>query len=534
MSQTFPSPLAERFQAFLDHPDNLDPPDELRDFVQTFETLKKKPQWHNCIGGQVCYPSEIREPTSLADLVSAVEKGRDSKLSVRAVGSGHSFSDVAPCYNGGILLKTCKMNKQLSVDVNYLRDPGTASSLFQVESGMTIKDLNQALDQSNPPVALINMGAYDGQTLAGAISTGTHGTGMTLGPIASSVRSLVIVADSGTVYRVEPSNGITDPANFDPGPANIVLQQNDDWFQTCLVAMGCVGLIYSYTIEVMPAYFLNEERTLTTWEAVKQLLALGIDSPVIKSNRHFEVDINPYIVKGQTTHTAIQIVRNFDSGPARGTRGRAYWLAGVMAQFRFVEWLLVKYLNDEPHNTPKIINKALHSLQTPKKSPYVAKSFEVMNLGAVDDVKAYAVELSIDASENLVGQIDNIISVFEQASTDPSKGYLLGPIALRFVAPASPYLAPQQGRPTCMVELDMLFGIKTGCNLLTYVKNQICTSGSGVRVHWGLDLDLVTAQEVPNEYPLWDRWLGVYKGLNTLGLWNNNFTDRLSISTKAS
>ena len=66
--------------------------------------------------------------------------------------------------------------------------------------------------------------------LAGAISTGTHGTGISLGPIASSVHSLVLVPENTTIYQIEPTKGITDPIKFS-GPRarpDIVLKQDDE------------------------------------------------------------------------------------------------------------------------------------------------------------------------------------------------------------------------------------------------------------------------------------------------------------------
>jgi FAD/FMN-containing dehydrogenase len=133
------------------------------------------------------------------------------------------------------------MNQVLKVNASLLRDPLKQSSLFEVQSGITIKDLNLALDEAGK--ALINMGAYDGQTLAGAISTGTHGKGIMLGPMASNVRSLVIVSETGDVYQYEPSNGITDQDKFatDTSKAGIILKQDDDFFQSVVVSMGCMG-----------------------------------------------------------------------------------------------------------------------------------------------------------------------------------------------------------------------------------------------------------------------------------------------------
>jgi len=87
------------------------------------------------------------------------------------------------------------MNKILNIDTSLLHDAKFGVSLFSAEIGTTVKARDQALDSKSK--GLINMGAYDGQTLAGAFSTGTHGSGMSLGPMASSVRPLVLVSEGG-------------------------------------------------------------------------------------------------------------------------------------------------------------------------------------------------------------------------------------------------------------------------------------------------------------------------------------------------
>ena len=493
-----------------------------------YGVMKKHPSWSNCIGQQKCSPKKLYQPTSCKDLIKYVKEGIDEGLHVRAVGSGHSFSNICP--TDGILLDPHGMKKILPVDASLLIDPSNASFLFCAESGITIKDLNQALDKANR--ALENMGAYDGQTLAGAISTGTHGTGISLGPIASSVRSLVLVSENKTIYQIEPTKGITDPVKFAKAMPGIILKQDDEWFNSNVVAMGCMGLIYSYTLEVMPAYYLQESRVLDTWEGLtsrtgKESLSSWLADPGV---RHFEVDVNPYAVAG--VHSCVKVIRREASGPARGSRGIANWISGILASCPVADWAVVHFLNLFPKICPRIINSALKTLAD---NDYVDKSYVVMNIGAVDNVQAMALELSFDATgattdaTNLVNKVNNLLSIFGNAATN-KKWYLAGPVALRFVAGSDAYLAPQTGRTTCMAELDLLVGIRNGEDLLREVKNAVCTKGSGVRVHWGLDLDTVSGDEVHGMFPQYDRWLSVYRQLNTSGVFNSVFTDRLGIS----
>ena len=416
------------------------------------------------------------------------------------------------------------------MDASLLIDPLTASSLFCAESGITIKDLNKALNKADR--ALANMGAYDGQTLAGAISTGIHGTGISLGPIASSVRSLVLVSESKTIFQVEPTKGITDPAKVAKARPDVVLKQDDEWFNSNVVAMGCMGLIYSCTLDVMPAYYLQESRVLDTWEGLtsrdgKDSLSSWLADPEV---RHVEVDINPYAVAG--VHSCVKVIRRKTDGPAKGSRGIANWISAIVASCPIADWAVVHFLNLFPRICPRIINSALKTLAD---NDYVDKSYVVMNIGAVDKVKAMALELSFDATgattdaTNLVNKVNSLLSILANAATK-QKWYLAGPVAVRFVAGSDAYLAPQTGRTTCMAELDLLVGIRNGEILLREVKNTVCMKGSGVRVRWGLDIDTVSGSEVHDMFPQYDRWLSLYRQLNTSGIFNSVFTDRLGIS----
>ncbi|KAF2257504.1 FAD-binding domain-containing protein [Lojkania enalia] len=482
--------------------------------------------WSNCIGQQTCHPKYLLYPTSLQDLIDAIRLGRKENLKVRAVGSGHSFSDVAP--TDDILLDPHGMNQVLKVDASLLRDPLKESSLFAVQSGITIRELNLALDKAGK--ALINIGAYDGQTLAGAISTGTHGKGITLGPMASSVRSLVVVSETGDVYQYEPSNGITDQDKFatDAAKAGMTLKQDDDFFQSVVVCMGCMGLIYSYIIEVVPTYFLIENRTVSSWENVKTELAMtkgGLLPEVLTYNRHYEVDINPYAIKG-VHHCIVQTTNEVKTTHASGSRGFKNWLAGLLASWPVAEDVLVDILNEFPKASPWIVGNALSTLVDVN---YIDKSYVVLNIGKVNNIKGLAMELSFPVDENLVNSIDNLFAIFaDEASA--KRWYLAGPIALRFVAPSQAYLAPQEGRPTCMVELDMIYGVMTGGDLLKSVTQRVISGNPAVRVHWGLDLDTVTGRQVQMRYGKYSKWLAVYRQLNSTGMFNSVFTDRLGIS----
>jgi len=203
-------------------------------------------EWSNCIGSQKAFPLNIFHPTTLEEVIAIVKRAESENRKVRAVGSGHSFSDIA--LTDDFLIDTHGLKKVLTLDNGTLKAGVQISTLVEVECGITIADVNDKLDKMG--LALINMGAHTAQTVVGALSTSTHGSGISLGSAASFVRSIVVVASEGKVYRIEPADGITDPDKFRSKHSDIELRQDDEWFNSVVIGVGCMGVVYSVIMTV--------------------------------------------------------------------------------------------------------------------------------------------------------------------------------------------------------------------------------------------------------------------------------------------
>jgi L-gulono-1,4-lactone dehydrogenase len=483
--------------------------------------------WVNCVGEQRCTPLKKVKPQSLKDVVDIVVEAKQMKHRVRAVGSGHAFSDIART-DAAILVNPILLDRVDQVDRTSLRENAQVQTLINVQAGITVKNFKAELD--NRGLALINMGGYDGQTISGTLSTGTHGSGVTFGPLASFVRSIVLVTEMGLVYQIEPGLGITDPTRFSGvvDGIRVNLRQDDDWFRAVLIAMGCMGIIYSYTMEVTDAFSIKELRTSTTWEKVRDSLSPVLWNPVppvISAVDHFELVINPYTRWFRNACVKVERTRLGET-PAQGQRQD--WLSALLEQASIDSAQdLVAILNKVPFISPLVIDWAIMSLVESK--PYIDKSFNVFSLGPANDIKAMALELHCDAKQ-CAPTIDKLLNVFQEEAKEHN-WYLAGPLGVRFVAAADAFLAPEAGRMTCTIELDMLVGVTSGKELARHVKEKMCSSdGTSVRVHWGLDIDFVTRDDLRNWYRDFNRWNKVYRDLNAGGMFNNKFTDRMGIS----
>jgi len=175
-----------------------------------------------------CTPKKLIHVTTEADVVAAVNEGRNNKMKVRAAGAGHSFQ---PHACADIMLNMDAFCKVLSVNATEGR--------VVVESGIRLKNLNLALASFG--LAMPQLGLISEQSLAGAMSTGTHGTGLSLESVgAMTVVALEAVAGNGSVISLT------------------------GWrLNTSLVSLGCMGIVLRYTLHVVPAYRLYRREVVT-------------------------------------------------------------------------------------------------------------------------------------------------------------------------------------------------------------------------------------------------------------------------------
>jgi len=148
-----------------------------------------------------------------------------------------------------------------------------AGSLFFVEAGRKLSDLNTLLDQQSPPVALKTLGGSHGQSLAGAISTGTHGGDFDRPPLADSVRAIYLIGAQGTHHWIEPTKPLTDPAKIArtfPCIRSDHIHYDDDTFHSVLVSMGSMGVTYAVVLDVVPQYSLLNWHKQSTWEQLRR------------------------------------------------------------------------------------------------------------------------------------------------------------------------------------------------------------------------------------------------------------------------
>ncbi len=246
--------------------------------------------WTNWSGNVVCAPRQTLAPPDEAGVVAAVRAAAADQTGVRAVGTGHSF--VPLCATGDTLL-TCDRLQGL-VQTDPARQQAT------IRAGTKLHALGAPLHEAG--LALANMGDIDRQSLAGAISTGTHGTGPTLGSIATAVVGLRLVLASGETLDCSAT-------------------QHPEIFRIARVALGTLGIITRITMQLLPAYRLHERTWVAPFEGCLAELAARI-----AAHRHFEFFWDPVedacAMKSLDPATATQRVAGDPAAPAPGQLSR--------------------------------------------------------------------------------------------------------------------------------------------------------------------------------------------------------------------
>lgn len=484
-------------------------------------TFSLRRRWRNHVGNQGIDPLRICRPATLAELIAVVRDAEREGCTVRAVGSGHSWSDVA-LTRGFVILPTglatpLELEEDLLATERADREP-----LIRVQGGMRIRELNAHLDARD--LALANMGGYDGQTIAGVISTSTHGSGLGFGPIADDVRSLDIVASGGALYRIEPDDGVTDPAAYAQHRAEWTLLQDDVAFNAARVGIGCLGVIYAVTLRVRPRFYLREARSMSTWNEVRAQLQGGA---LLGDNDHCEIYFNPYERDG--AHRCLITTRNevtreqYDSDPHRARHLLAELLSSLPLTPRIINLIQGLW----PSISPSMIDRALKTLAL---RDYTNVSYRVFNVGAVNDLPAYSAEIGVPVDRREL-HIQAVERIFEVAARHRELGntFHSSPISLRFVHASDALMSMMHGRDTMMIELIMLTHTEGGFELLADYEEALYALGG--RPHWG-QVNTLTGSKglIDSMYPRFADWLSLHRRLNASGVFDSPFSKRLGIS----
>ncbi|WP_151082535.1 D-arabinono-1,4-lactone oxidase [Nocardioides cynanchi] len=209
--------------------------------------------WQNWSGLESAEPRTVIRPTSVDEVVAAVAAARRGGTTVKMVGTGHSFTGIAAPQDAMLLPHL------LSGIVAVDREAMTVTAL----AGTPLKVLNAELERLG--LSLHNMGDIAEQTLAGAVSTGTHGTGGVAAGLSAQLTGLQLVTGTGEVVDADA-------------------RHHPDVFETARVGLGALGILTSLTFAVEPLFVLEAHEQPMTWDQ-----ALGSFDELVAQSHHCDM-----------------------------------------------------------------------------------------------------------------------------------------------------------------------------------------------------------------------------------------------------
>jgi L-gulonolactone oxidase len=426
--------------------------------------------WSNWAGTARCRPLRARAPRDVGEVRAAVHEARVAGLTVRAVGSGHSFTGaaVAPGMSLGL-------GRMAGLD-----DVDTGSAQVRVWAGTKLADLNADLQRHG--LALANLGDVDEQTISGAIATGTHGTGALLGGLGTQVVAVEMVTADGEVVTCSREDA-------------------PDLLAALVVSLGTLGVTTRITLQAVPAFGLHALERTEPWPD----LITGLHEAAERHD-HFEFHWFP--------HTDLAMVKRNDRVPASHLRPLPGWRRYVDDEllansvFELVNRLATRRPELLPH-----INRV--SAQVWGGRDYVDASHRVF----VSPRRVRFVESEYGVPRAAVGQVLTEL----RSWIDGHDERISFPVEVRFAAADDLWLSPAYGRDTAYVAVHQYHRLPYTRYFAAFER---IVAEAGGRPHWG-KLHGLDADRLRPLYPRFDDFLRLRDRLDPDRVFANPYSTRV-------
>jgi L-gulono-1,4-lactone dehydrogenase len=425
--------------------------------------------WTNWAGDQRCAPAEIVRPTSEDELAQLVAGAASRGLRVRAVGSGHSFTDIA-C-SDGMLVDTSGMQHVIAAD------PG--SGRVTVEAGIKLHALGP--QNARHGLALENQGDIDTQALGGALATATHGTGVRFGNLSTRVVGVRLVTATGDVVEL---TGDADPEGL----------------LAARVSLGALGIASQVTLACVPLYTLRRhDRPLPLADVLDRL------DEHVDGNDHFEFFLWPYTRTAMTRSTA-----RSDAAP----RPTARWKRALREQVveNHVLGLVCRSGRRFPGQVPRLNGLIASALGESRVQDLAHRVYATRR-----DVRFTETEYAIPRAHAREA-LERALALVERRRLP-----ILFPFEVRFAAADDAFLSTAHDRETCYIAAHQYAGMEFESFFRGF--EEIMDSYGG-RPHWG-KRHYQSAATLRERYPQWDRFQAVRARLDPGGVFANDHTRRV-------
>jgi FAD-linked oxidoreductase len=402
----------------------------------------------------------------VGELAALVASASGQGQKVKAVGSGHSFTSAAA--TNGRMIRLENLSGILHID--------HASCQVTVGAGTRLSDLNTLLHTEG--LALANLGDIAYQTVAGAISTSTHGTGKALTGLAGQVVAMKLINGQGEIIECSES-------------------LNPHIFDVARVSVGALGIITEYTLQAVPSFRL---RALEQPMRLDDVLENAHD--LASTHDHFEFFWIPH------TKWALTKRNNRTEDELQPLPCVKGWIDKT-----FMENYAFGALCRIGRARPSLIPRLATALPSSGSREYVDQSFKIFASPRI--VRFYEMEHALPV-EALVPALKEIRAMVHR------KGYLLNfPVEVRFTKGDDVPLSTAFGRDSAYIAVHVYKGME--CEPFFRDVEDILRAYDA-RPHWG-KMHYRDAEELSKLYPRWDEFIALRNQLDPQRTFSNAYSD---------
>lgn len=430
--------------------------------------------WQNWAGNQHAFPAKRAEPRSVDELRAVLAGAVERSRLVRCVGAGHSFTPIAVTDGVQIGLDSLR-------GIESVVRSADGSARVTVLAGTRLRELTARLWDLG--LAMTNLGDIDEQSVAGAISTGTHGTGGRFGGIATQVCAVELMAADGELVQCSRA-------------------ENTELFDAARIGLGALGVITRVTLECVPAFALRaveEPSTLRATMADLDATVAGVD--------HFEFYWFPHtdrvLTKRNTRLPGDAVLKPLG-------KVRSYIDDELLSNTVFEG--LNRMVTRMPALIPRVNAVSARALSARE---HTDRSYRVF--ASSRTVRFVEMEYAVPASE--IGWVlSEVNSWLERSSIS-----IAFPVEVRFAAADDIWLSTAYGRPTAYIAVHQ-YHRRDHREYFDAVE-AICRSVDG-RPHWG-KLHSLGSDELRDTYEHFDDFLRIRNSMDPGKLFGSEYLERL-------
>jgi FAD-linked oxidoreductase len=433
--------------------------------------LQPGARWRNWGRSAAAAPVHVARPTSVDEVVALVRTAAERGLAVKVVGAGHSFTDIAATQ--GVLIHLDGLQGVLAVDAERKR--------VRVAAGTRLWQLGPALWEHG--LALENMGDIDRQSIAGAISTGTHGTGLRFGGLATQITAATVVTGRGEIVRIDE-------------------QHRPDLLPAARLGLGALGILVEVELQCVERFLLRSVDHPAPFDEVLD----GWEERTREAD-HFEFYWWPHTDLAMTqTKTRLPADTPYDP-PHRLT---------LWAERRLLENEALRVQQAVGHAIPRLVPSLSRFATTVYgDGERTGVSYEIYASPRLVRFRESEYAIPLDALPQALRDVRGLVE---------RHGWRISfPVEVRAAAPDGNWMSTAYGRPSAYIAVHRYFRDDPTDYFRAF--DALMRTYDG-RPHWG-KMHFREAADLRPAYPRFDDFLGVREELDPDRRFANRYLDRV-------